>query len=324
MFCGLCSRPASPPLEPKSSDDLLFSFSSSMLDTANPPSKAFESGGTSNDEKILEPQKVELLILGAGWTSKFLIPALNEEKIEYAATTTSGRDNTIPFRFDPESDDKSPFEVLPDTKTVLITFPLRGKGQSLKLSQFYCDTHSNTEPKFIQLGSTGIFTNKGWSNHKSPYDKADERAIAEDELLSCCSATVLNLAGLYDNEIRRPQNWVSRVAKTKADVKGKQSLHLIHGKDVARGIIASHKNFDAVKGQRWILTDLFSYDWWGLLMAWGGTLQDGSDIRQVIMEAMLENEIKALTRTTGEIGRALDARDFWKTVDAMPQEGSVY
>ena len=189
----------------------------------------------------------------------------------------------------------------------------------------YHETHpDHAKPHWIQLGSTGVYTNEGWSNHKSPHDTSNPRAIAEDELLECASSTVLNLAGLYDDKIRRPQNWVSRVAKTKADVKGKQSLHLIHGKDVARGIVACHGNFDAVKGQRWILTDLFSYDWWALLMAWGGKLEDGSDVREVVMEIMLEEDVRALTRTTGKIGRALDARDFWKAVGAVPREGSIY
>jgi hypothetical protein len=29
-------------------------------------------------------------------------------------------------------------------------------------------------------------------------------------------------------------------------------LHMIHGEDVARGIIAVHKKFDAAKGQRFV------------------------------------------------------------------------
>jgi hypothetical protein len=267
--------------------------------------------------------EVDFLILGAGWTSNFLIPALQTEEIKFAATTTTGHDKTIPFKFDPESLDKAPFEVLPDAKTILITFPLKGTGQSKKLTEMYHTTHPDTKPRWIQLGSTGIFTNEGWSTHKSPYDKKNARAIAEDELLACSIATVLNLAGLYDDEIRRPQNWVPRVAKTKADVKGKQSLHLIHGKDVARAIVACHGNFATVKGQRWILTDLFSYDWWGLLMSWGGKLEDGSEVRNVVLEVMSEAGVGALPRGHGKIGRTLDATDFWKAVRIAPQEGSV-
>jgi hypothetical protein len=269
-------------------------------------------------------KSVDFLILGAGWTSNFLIPALKKDNISFAATSTTGHDDTIPFKFDSESSSKKDFEVLPEAKTILITFPLKGSGQSKTLTSLYHETHTDTKPHWIQLGSTGVYTNEGWSDHKSPHDKSNARAIAEDELLSLGSSTVLNLAGLYDDVLRRPQNWVSRVARCKADVKGKQSLHLIHGRDVARGIIGSHQHVSKIEGQRWILTDLFSYDWWGLLMAWGGTLADGSDIRTVVLEVMREEGVRALTRTTGDIGRALDARAFWEAIGTVPGEGSVY
>ena len=68
-------------------------------------------------------ERVDLLILGAGWTSTFLIPLLTHKKIKYAATTRNGRDNTIRFQFDPELSDPAPFNVLPEAETVLITFP---------------------------------------------------------------------------------------------------------------------------------------------------------------------------------------------------------
>lgn len=275
---------------------------------------------------MTEQKEVDFLILGAGWTSLFLIPALKSEGISYAATSTTGHDGTIPFRFDPASSDVNQFQVLPIARTILITFPLKGKGPSKTLTKLYHDSHPTaaSKPHWIQLGSTGSYTNDGWSNHKSPVNLKDDRTIAEEELLSLGHSTVLNLAGLYDDEIRRPQNWVDRVAPSKKEVKGKASLHLIHGKDVARGIIGVVKHWENVEGQRWILTDLFSYDWWALLMAWGGTLKDGSDVRSVVLDAMEETGTKALTRKTGEIGRALDARDFWKAIKTIPQEGGIY
>jgi hypothetical protein len=169
-----------------------------------------------------QPHSVDLLILGAGWTSTFLIPLLESSKIAYAATTTTGRDNTLTFKFDPESDDLRPYKSLPAAKTILVTFPLTGTGQSKKLVELYQNVHSNEQnlkstPNWIQLGSTGIFQAPGWNDGNSPYNKENTRAIAEDELLHLknCSSTVLNLAGLYDDEKRKPINWVPRVAKTK-------------------------------------------------------------------------------------------------------------
>lgn len=103
------------------------------------------------------PSSVYFLILGAGWTSTFLIPLLKEQKIEYAATSRSGHDNTLKFTFDPQSSDSQPFRALPNAHTVLITFPIYGTGGSKRLLELYKDTHPDAKAHFIQLGSTGIY-----------------------------------------------------------------------------------------------------------------------------------------------------------------------
>jgi hypothetical protein len=161
---------------------------------------------------MMIPSKVDFLILGAGWTSSFLIELFKKGNIKYAATTTTGHDETIPFKFDPESNDVSNFKLLPSAATILITFPLKGEGQSKKLVEFYNRVHPteshDASAHWIQLGSTGIFKASHWNNSSSPYDKDNARAIAEDELLSLqfISSTVLNLAGLYDDTLRSPRN----------------------------------------------------------------------------------------------------------------------
>lgn len=68
--------------------------------------------------------------------------------------------------------------------------------------------------------------------------------------------TVLNLSGLWGGA-RHPKNWMDRVAATKEQLASKTSLHLIHGLDVARAIIAVHQNFSKAKGQRWVSFILF-------------------------------------------------------------------
>ncbi|KZT23333.1 hypothetical protein NEOLEDRAFT_1149446 [Neolentinus lepideus HHB14362 ss-1] len=72
-------------------------------------------------------EKVDILILGAGWSSTFLIPLCKEQQISYAATSRDGREGTIPFIFDPESDDATQFSSLPDANTV---FSIRVSGGS--------------------------------------------------------------------------------------------------------------------------------------------------------------------------------------------------
>jgi hypothetical protein len=112
---------------------------------------------------------VDILILGAGWTSTFLIPLCKERSLTYAATTRDGRDGTIPFEFnpDPPTDDsneereKEKYRTsLPDAKMVVITFPIKLKGASERFVRRYVKTRRVVTAKeigFVQLGSTGIW-----------------------------------------------------------------------------------------------------------------------------------------------------------------------
>ena len=293
---------------------------------------------------------VDILILGAGWTSTFLLPLLEEHKIKNAATGRNGHDHTITFVFDPQSQDSSPYEQLPPAKTLLITFPLKGQGQSKLLTELYEKTHDEAKSscRWIQLGSTGIFSEKGWNDSHSAYDTSNARAIAEDELihLHAIKACVLNLAGLYGGE-RQPRNWVTRVAKTKADVKGKGAVHLVHGRDVARAIIGAHNHFEKVGGTRWIINDLHVYDWWDLIHTWGkyaresmaprlasqeeylwaddGQIDMSKDFQfeRWVVELMDEEGVRALPRDTSRLGRVLDGRGFWTAIEGAPKEGRV-
>lgn len=191
-----------------------------------------------------KPRPVEILILGAGWSSTFLIRVLNESAVSYAATSTTGREGTIPFRFDPSSPDPSIFEVLPDAKTVLIVFPLAGTGQSRLLVDSYAETHPSVNARFVQLGSVGIWSAPGgttelsnvqqkgpWFDRHSPYNRENPRAVAEDELRDL-GGCVLNLSGLWGGE-RKPWNFLPRAAATKDICKAKASLHMIHGMSIA-------------------------------------------------------------------------------------------
>jgi hypothetical protein len=186
-----------------------------------------------------------------------LIPELEDTDISYAATTTTGRDNTIPFKFDPSSGDAEPYKRLPAAQTVIITFPLVGHTQSKTIVGLYRSVHG-AKNNWVQLGSTGIFNKlpDGWSDDNAPYDKEDKRAIAEDELLSL-HGCVLNLCGLYGGE-RVPARWLPRIVQSKDDVRKRGAVHFIHGEDVARAIIATHRKF--TPGKRWIVADLRVYE----------------------------------------------------------------
>ncbi|TFK49805.1 hypothetical protein OE88DRAFT_1713474 [Heliocybe sulcata] len=282
--------------------------------------------------------KVDILILGAGWTSTFLIPLCEERQISYAATSRNGREGTTKFVFDAESDDAAPFSALPDAGTVLIVFPIRVSGASERLVRHFQKTHEGTEAGFVQLGSTGIWDNgptakksgigrvrsgdMTWYDRHSEFDASNPRANAENELLALSPdtpTTVLNLCGLWGGS-RHVRNWVGRVAPTKEALKAKGSIHMIHGADLARAILAVHCQFDKTAGQRWLLTDQRVYDWWDLASAWGsdGEHSDKAPQSGWVRELMDEEGIRALPRSAEEIGRALDSREFWKTFGLSP------
>ncbi|TIA39409.1 hypothetical protein D6C83_06388, partial [Aureobasidium pullulans] len=196
----------------------------------------------------------------------------------------------------------------------------------------YNFTHQRVAPnvRYLQLGSTGIFQieqKTTWVDRHSDYNKENARAIAEDELMSM-GGCVLNLAGLWGGE-RQPKSWVGRVATTKDQVRSKKSLHLVHGEDVARAILAIFDKWEKNKasGTRWMLTDGQVYCWWSLFVGWARegkhVDEEPSKQSQWVYELMEEEGVKALPRDMETLGRCYDSRDFWKTFGLTPLRSRI-
>lgn len=151
---------------------------------------------------------LDILILGAGWTSTFLIPLCEAEGLMYAKTNRLGTDGAIPFNFPDDAD----FSKLPKARTVLVAFPLQ-RGWAERLANGI-----GTKTNWILLSSTVAWKAEGWNDRHSPFTPT-ERSLAEDELPG---ATILCLAGLYGAD-RQPKNWLGRVASTKEALAGKAS-----------------------------------------------------------------------------------------------------
>ena len=111
---------------------------------------------------------------------------------------------------------------------------------------------------------------------------------------------------------RQPKNWIPRVASTKDLIRHKKSLHLIHGVDLARAILAVADNFSA--GKRWILTDLHVYDWWSIIFDLDPSKSS------FILELMIETGTKALPRSPEALERALDSTCFWNHFGLVPSQ----
>lgn len=103
-----------------------------------------------------------------------------------------------------------------------------------------------------------------WVDNSSPFLPLP-RAVSEAHLLSFSEpnnevrqapipTTVLNLCGLWGHG-RSVRNYMSRLPPNKSVFRNLGSVHLIHGRDVARAIVAVAKDFEKAKGQRWILTN---------------------------------------------------------------------
>ncbi|KAK7033660.1 hypothetical protein VNI00_012660 [Paramarasmius palmivorus] len=229
-------------------------------------------------------------------------------------------------------------QILPDAKTVLITFPIVNEGASETLAKMYTSTRKDKDLKtgFIQLGATSLWGESGrrrpnptqptphqWFDRHSPLNPTD-RGKAENELLALAPeipATVLNLAGLWGGT-RSMRNYVGRIAPSKEVLKNKGSLHMIHGDDVARAILAVHQDWEKASGQRWLVTDLRIYDWWELASGWGLNSSSEEEERGPqpgwVRELMREEGVRALPRTPQQLGRALDSREFWEVFGLSP------
>ncbi len=113
-----------------------------------------------------------------------------------------------------------------------------------------------------------------WIDRKSAYDRANPRAAAEDAFLALAAAaapkktagvaeaeaeagsqvSVLCLAGLWGHG-RSVRRYIPRIASSKEVLRGLGSVGLVHGRDVARALLAMHGRWDRAQGERWILTN---------------------------------------------------------------------
>jgi len=279
----------------------------------------------------------DVLVLGAGWTSQFLAPLLEKERLSYTLTTRTGApkdfcvgkydpSRIVPFAFDPDSADEEPYAQLPPVHYVIVTFKVEGASAAQKLVETYEKTHTGSEsPRWILLGSTGAYEGEGLHDYKSDY-KHTPRTEAEDYVLQNTQGrgAVLCLAGLWGDQ-RIPSGWVKRVAYTKEKLRQKTSLHLIHGDDVARACLAMTRMFQP---GRWIVTDKQVYDWWALVDGWADELEKHAEAGEAgqkpeykkwLTELMQEDGITALPRDEEMLGRRLDSSKFWDVMGIEPE-----
>ncbi|CAO1630138.1 unnamed protein product [Sympodiomycopsis kandeliae] len=350
--------------------------------------------------------ELDLLLLGSGWTSTFVVPQAAQAGLKVASTTRDGASGTIKWTFDPDNDDKDSYKTLPDAKTILIVFPLYTEDSVRRLVSGYLhsrcdDDESFTEKtstrsqgvnefntRFVLLGSTGVFNNgptilqaplsppeqsysqsqyslnkpefsSSLKKHPKPGKPKPEptgpwrdndsevmplpRALAENYLLSLSktnnaireapiSVTVLLLCGLWGHG-RSVRHFIPRLPANKEAFRNLGSIQMIHGRDVARAVLAARAQFQKANGKRWILTNNRVYDLWELASQFGSAGDDGKDhpptgpfpaiVDELLNEPgcpakSLPRSAETMYEMTGGNSLALDGREFWHTFGLTP------
>ena len=251
----------------------------------------------------------EVLILGLGWTGKYIFDDCISNNLNVLATTTTGRDNTIKFAFDSETS-MAEIMQLPRSQSIVITFKITDLNGISKL--FKGLSANQRSPNIILLGSTRPWTaseDSPWCDITSAVIP-DERYEAEKMHLSL-GGCVLNLAGLFGGT-RHPKNWIERVAPSRQALSMKKSVHLIHGKDISRLVLKIFENF---KNERFLVTDMRVYDWLEIVLVYGNEEQRGW-VREIVQG----EKIRSLPREHLLLERCIDSAHTWKEFNMLPLE----
>jgi hypothetical protein len=102
------------------------------------------------------------------------------------------------------------------------------------------------------------------------------------------------------------------VAPTKEKLDALQNLHLIHGGDVARVVLALFLHF--TPGERYIVTDRMVYDWWWVIR----NLSVDQELLGWIEEAMRNGGVEELPRDKSQFTKYLDSDDLWSYLGIEP------
>jgi hypothetical protein len=133
------------------------------------------------EQNKMENATFDLLILGLGWQGKYVFDHLSSQGLKVAATTRTGRDDTIQWSFDPTLNDPTHYNVLPSAKSILITFPLPTLESGKIFASMY-ELSKGYLPNLIAFGSTRPFKGHPWANRHGPVE-ADTRYKAEGIIL---------------------------------------------------------------------------------------------------------------------------------------------
>ncbi|KAJ2077764.1 hypothetical protein H4R24_004925 [Coemansia sp. RSA 988] len=276
---------------------------------------------------------LQVLVLGRGFVGKYLTDLLEEKGINYASTTTDGRDGTIKWQYlSAEDGTDTQTSALPLAKSVVVTFPLLGSTVTRNLIENYTRRNrhgiadsNNAAPRWIYLGSTRPFKESPSDRYTTPEVTAGgARLEAEECVINYFGGCVLNLAGLWGGE-RVPSRW-GRFYTTKEKLRSRledRSLHLLHGADAARAICAvamSNSTPTSLSG-RWLVSDTRVYDILqsitldNRVCGFLSTLLEDENVRTLLKASTVDQVV------TGEsaVTKRIDSSHFWNDFNTEPK-----
>ncbi|KAJ2060082.1 hypothetical protein GGI17_004019 [Coemansia sp. S146] len=267
-----------------------------------------------------------ILVLGQGFVGKYLVDLLEARGIDYASTTTSGRDGTIKWCITDDVHNST----LPAAESIVVTFPLQGEVEAKRLITGYLHNHRKVHgdtynPFWVYLGSTRPFKETPSTCHTRPDLVAGgPRVEAEEYIINTCGGCVLNLAGLWGGD-RVPEKW-ARFYGDKDKLRNRlkdRSLHLIHGADVARAIDAIVSNRDKASqfSGRWLVSDEMVYDALQIfigaehIQGFLGELLGEAEVREMLNADKLDD----IEMGSSAVTKRIDASHFWSRLQLKPK-----
>jgi nucleoside-diphosphate-sugar epimerase len=202
-----------------------------------------------------------LVILGSGYTARFVLP-LAEGRYTRVLATSREPDRHLShiqpdrrIRFDLTHQET--WRNIPTEADLLWCFP----AAPLDLVKAFAGTVELYPRRLVVLGSTSAYTTSGssdyppaWIDETSPIDLAQPRVQGEEFLRTICAATVLRVAGIYGPG-RNPLDWIrsSRVGPSR------KYVNLIHVEDLAAICLAGLER--GAPGEAYNVSDGTPHTW---------------------------------------------------------------
>ena len=197
-----------------------------------------------------------LVILGAGYTGKFLYPLATKQGWHTLATSRNPEQHLghIPVAQQVQFDLllTETWSHIPKGAHLIWCFPALPQ----ETASVFVEQHIQSDTRLIVLGSTSAYgpSSNTPVNEKTPVDLTIPRVQSEEHLRKTYGAVILRLAGLYGPG-RHVLDWIRRGKVKNTD----RYVNLIHIEDVA-GICLTALG-SAKSGEIYIVSDGIPYRW---------------------------------------------------------------